>query len=57
MVANLSLAFPQLQLIYWQVHGFRASQTTSEQQSDHCCISSAVQGVLRTAGVLAIDSP
>ena len=41
------VAFPQLQLIQSQVHGFRASQTASEQQSDHRCISSAAQGALR----------
>jgi hypothetical protein len=40
------VAFPQLQLIQSQLHGFRASQTATEQQSDHCCISSAARGAL-----------
>jgi hypothetical protein len=41
------MAFPQLQLIHPQVHGFRTSQTASDQQSDHCRISPVAQGALR----------
>jgi hypothetical protein len=39
LIDDYPAAFPQLQLIYPRVHGFRASQITSEQQSDHCRVS------------------
>ena len=41
------VVLPRLQLIQSQVHGFGASQTTSEQQSDHCSISSPAKCALR----------
>jgi hypothetical protein len=43
------VVLPRLQLIQSQVHGFRASQTASEQQSDHCSISSPAKGALRNS--------
>jgi hypothetical protein len=45
-IYDYPVAFPQLQLIQLQLHGFRASQTATEQQPDHCCISSAARGAL-----------
>jgi hypothetical protein len=45
-IYDYPMAFPQLQLIQSQLHGFRASQTATEQQSDHCYISAAARGAL-----------
>jgi hypothetical protein len=43
------VALPQLQLIQSQTHDFRPSQSTSEQQSEHCSVSSTLQSVLRNS--------
>jgi hypothetical protein len=40
-VYDYPAAFPELPLIQSQLQGFRASQTATEQQSDHCRVSSA----------------
>jgi hypothetical protein len=45
-IYDYPVAFPQLQLIQSQLHGFRASRTATEQQSDHCCVSSTARGSL-----------
>src|SRR5260370_29763573 len=41
-VDNNPVALPQLQLIQSQTHDFRAPQSTSEQQSEHCSVSSTL---------------
>src|SRR5216683_2148490 len=48
-IDNNPVALPQLQLIQSQTHDFRASQSTSEQQSEHCSVSSTLQSVLRNS--------
>jgi hypothetical protein len=48
-IDNDPVAIPQLQLIQSQNHDFRASQSTSEQQSEHCSVSSPLQSVLRNS--------
>ena len=47
-IDNNPVALPQLQLIQSQTHDFRATQSTSEQQSEHCSVSSTLQSVLRS---------
>src|SRR5713226_2480532 len=48
-IDNNPVALPQLQLIQSQTYDFRASQSTSEQQSEHCSVSSTLQSVLRNS--------
>ncbi len=48
-IDNSPAALPQLQLIQSQTHDFRPSQSTSEQQSEHCSISSTLQSILRNS--------
>jgi hypothetical protein len=50
------VAFRQLPLIQSQPHGFRAPQTATEQQSDHCCIVSR-QNSIQTLGTIDAAAP
>jgi hypothetical protein len=45
-IDNDPTTLPRLQLVEVQTHDFRASQSTSQQQSKHCAVSPTAQTVL-----------